>query len=103
MTISGHGFLNLAVPRCRFGASDTGFNVVPAMWVSDSEVRCLSPRAQRVACEASIGDGAYRGTGSESESSRRGFLPTRVCLMLNGVDCVPAGTVGDRVFTYEEN
>ena len=94
MTLHGNGFLDLGLPRCRFGAENTGFNVVPASRLSDTAMQCISPRADRLVCDGPV-EGVRRGTDPATSD-----LSVRVCLMLNGVDCIAPGTTGDRVFTY---
>lgn len=48
VTITGNGFIQSALARCRFGASWSSGIDVPAKWVSDHVMTCITPKSSSV-------------------------------------------------------
>lgn len=100
--IQGHHMRTLGAVRCRFGLLSTAcWSTVPGTIVNASNARCVSPIHRRLSCstEARI-DAARYGM-----STSRPVYPQAVplCLMLNGVDCLPTAFLAvsqQRYFSY---
>ena len=66
LTISGAGFARGPGLVVRFASTGGGVDVVPGVWVSRGEVRCVTPRrafAESTHVTVSNGDGAFGGHG----------------------------------------
>ena len=91
VSILGKGFLDLGGFLCRFGAANTGYNLVPATAVSETVARCVSPPLRRLACDAPV-EGVRSASDDANSPSH-----VRVCVLLNGEECIGGA---DRMFTY---